>query len=78
MAIIDGKKYVINGHHRLEAAIRSKSQLEYRILTKEEWQKYGYKTEADIVGAASEVRTPKLDRKVIKKAEEKVKEKAKE
>lgn len=72
VAVVDGKKYVINGHHRLEGAIRSNKQLEYKVLGKDEWQKYGYKTESDIVEAAAAVSKPKLDTKVIKKAAENV------
>lgn len=49
--------------------MRSNSQLEYKVLNKEEWQAYGYKTESDIINAASTVTKPKLDRKVLKKAQ---------
>jgi len=70
VAEIDGIKYTINGHHRVEAAIRVPYKLEYKVLEEPEWQAYGYKTEADIKSASAEVTTPKLDKKVITKAKE--------
>ena len=70
VANINDKLYVINGHHRLEAALRTNTNIEYKVLTKEQWQAYGYKTESEIIRAASEasVEKIKLDKKVIQQA----------
>lgn len=70
VASINNKLYVIDGHHRLEAALRMGSEIKYKILTKEQWQSYGYQTEDDIIQAASEAgaQKVKLDSKIIKRA----------
>ena len=36
VANINDKLYVINGHHRLEAALRTNTNIEYKALTKEQ------------------------------------------
>ena len=68
VAKIEDKLYVINGHHRLEAALRTNTEIGYRILTEKEWRAYGYKSEGEIIGAATEVSKVKLDAKVVQKA----------
>lgn len=69
VAVINGVNYVVNGHHRLEAALRSGAELEYKILQPSEWAKY-YKTEQEIIEAAAMTSKPKLDGKVVTKAKE--------
>jgi hypothetical protein len=67
VAEINNKLYVINGHHRLEAALRTNTELRYKILSKTELQERGYKSESEIVHAAAETTKVKLDNKIVKK-----------
>jgi hypothetical protein len=68
VANINNKLYVINGHHRLEAALRTNTEVKYKILSKEQWQTYGYKDESQILNASSEASQQriKLDSKIIR------------
>jgi len=66
VAEINNELYVINGHHRLEAAIRTGRKIEFKILTKEELGKYGYKSETEVINASSNVVPVKLNNKIIK------------
>jgi RHS repeat-associated protein len=70
VASINNKLYIINGHHRVEAAIRTNTSLNYTILTEQQWKAYGYKSESEVVGAAAEASATKvkLDNKVVQKA----------
>jgi len=64
---INNKLYVINGHHRLEAAIRTNTELRYVIVSKSRWKELGYKSESEITHAATETSKVKLDNKLINK-----------
>jgi RHS repeat-associated protein len=70
VAVINNKMYIINGHHRTEAAMRTNTDVRFRILTKVEWQRYGYTNEQDIINAAAEanIQRVKLDNRVIQKS----------
>jgi hypothetical protein len=43
--------FIINGHHRVAAAMRAGIDVPYRVLTDEEWQGYGYNSMQDIINA---------------------------
>ena len=70
VANINDKLYIINGHHRVEAGIMTNTQIKYKVLTKEEWQAYGYKTESEIISAAANASTQKvkLNQKIVQNA----------
>ena len=58
----NGQRYVIDGHHRLEAARRAGLEVQYKIATPEEMAKKGYDTIDDVIHAASEARPNRLRR----------------
>jgi RHS repeat-associated protein len=64
----NGVKYVLDGHHRLEAATRLGQEIEYKILTLEEALKeFSYKSAEQIKNAATETTKNKLDSKLVNK-----------
>jgi RHS repeat-associated protein len=70
VASINNKLYVIDGHHRLEAALRTGTEIRYNILTNEQLKTRGYNSPSDVVQAAAEVGKVKLDGKIVNKAAE--------
>jgi RHS repeat-associated protein len=53
VAVIDGKSYVLDGHHRLEAAARTGTEIRYDIVPQSQWGSYGYKSKDEIFSAAA-------------------------
>lgn len=49
------RKYVINGHHRVAAAKKAGIDVQYRSLSLEEVQAYGYKDVDQVIWSAVEV-----------------------
>ena len=58
----NGQKYVIDGHHRFEAARRAKVEVQYKIASPEEMARFTYKTLDDVIRAASEAGPNRLRR----------------
>jgi hypothetical protein len=52
----------------LEAAIRTNTEIRYKILSKQELQAYHYSSENEVINAAAETKGVKLDNGVVKKA----------
>jgi ParB-like chromosome segregation protein Spo0J len=50
----NGKRYVIDGHHRVEAARRAGIDVQYEIASPSEMAMRGYKSIDDVIRAASE------------------------
>ena len=65
---INNKLSVINGHHRLEAALRTNTPLRYKVLSINELKERGYSSESEVVHSAVETTKVKLDNKIVKKA----------
>lgn len=51
VALINGEKYILNGHHRVEAALRTGSQVRYRVVNPSEFSSFGYKSADEIINA---------------------------
>lgn len=51
----NGQRYVIDGHHRLEAARRAGIDASFEVVSPAEMARYGYRSVDDVVRAASEV-----------------------
>jgi hypothetical protein len=49
-----GKRYILDGHHRVEAARRAGIDVQYEIVGPSEMAKYRYKSIDDIIRAAAE------------------------
>lgn len=49
--VINGERYVINGHHRVAAAMRAGIDVQYRTLSIGELQAYGYRSADDVISA---------------------------
>jgi RHS repeat-associated protein len=56
----NGELYVINGHHRLEAARRAGIDVVYRVITEAELRMYGYRDIAHVISASCEAGPNKL------------------
>lgn len=67
VASINDKLYVIDGHHRLEAAIRTGTEIRYNVLTTEQLKARGYNSTSDVIQAAAEVGKVKIDSKIVNK-----------
>ncbi len=67
VASINDKLYVIDGHHRLEAAIRTGTEVRYNVLTTEQLKAKGYNSASDVIQAAAEVGKVKIDSKIVNK-----------
>ena len=50
----NGKRYILDGHHRVEAARRAGIDVQYEIVGPSEMAKYRYKSIDDVVRAAAE------------------------
>ena len=48
---INGEDYVINGHHRVEAARQAGVDVQYRHIPEAELQQYGYSGPEDVIWA---------------------------
>jgi RHS repeat-associated protein len=60
VAEIGGKKYVLDGHHRLEAATRTGTELRYDVVPQAQWGSYGYKSKESIFNAAANASGEKI------------------
>ena len=49
----NGQRYVIDGHHRIEAARRAGIEVPYKIATPDEMARYNYKTIDEVLHAAA-------------------------
>jgi ParB-like chromosome segregation protein Spo0J len=50
----NGKRYIIDGHHRVEAARRAGIDVQYKIASPSEMAKYRYNSIDDVIRAAAE------------------------
>jgi RHS repeat-associated protein len=68
VAEIDGTKYILDGHHRVEAAVRTGTEVKYQIIPQDQWSAYGYKSgnEIKIAAANASAEKLKLNGKVVK------------
>ncbi len=49
---IDGQRYVIDGHHRLEAARRAEIEVEYEVVDPAALPSFGYESVDEVLQAA--------------------------
>jgi uncharacterized protein (DUF1015 family) len=50
----NGKRYIIDGHHRVEAARRAGIDVQYEIVGPSEMAKHNYKSIDEVIRAAAE------------------------
>ena len=50
----NGYRYIINGHHRVEAAGRAGIDVPYRVISDAELRAYGYRDIDHVISASSE------------------------
>jgi uncharacterized ParB-like nuclease family protein len=65
VAQINGKLYVLDGHHRVEAARRTQKSVSYEIVPENQYKDYGYKSATEITHAAAENGRVKLNNKRV-------------
>ena len=58
----NGQLYIINGHHRVEAARRAGIEVQYKIVGLEVMAKYNYHNIEDVLRASSEAGLNRLRR----------------
>lgn len=63
-----GRKYVLNGHHRLEAATRLGKDIEYIKVDIDRVKSYGYKDAEDLMQHSSSAPRNRLNNKIVNKA----------
>lgn len=70
VAEINNQKYILDGHHRTEAAIRSGRNVKYDIVPESGYQSYGYGSADEILRTASELGSVKnkLNNKLVNAA----------
>ncbi len=56
-----GQRYVLDGHHRLEAARRVGIDVQYESIPETSLGAFGYKSVDEVIGAGSEINKVKLD-----------------
>jgi len=56
----NGKRYIIDGHHRVEAARRAGIDVQYKIASPSEMAERGYKSIDDVIRAATEASPNRL------------------
>ena len=56
----DGTKYILDGHHRVQAALRVGIDVPYEIVAVEDLPQFGYKTVDELISASAEAGPVKL------------------
>lgn len=49
---IDGRRYVLDGHHRLEAAARAGVEVEYEVVEPSSLPSFGYESVEEVLRAS--------------------------